>query len=175
MFSITTTTRQPRSGEVDGKDYFFISKEEFKEKIQENHFIEYASIFDNYYGTPIGFIKKTLYSGNNVLFAIDWQGMRRIKATNMFNISTLFLIPPSIDVLRSRLKNRGDSAEQVEKRISGFKNDAEKANEYDYIIVNDDLEETCRKVQNIYQAQKIKFQKEKQLSFINKVLIDLYV
>ena len=95
--------------------------------------------------------------------------MRKIKSVDRFNVSTLFLVPPSIDVLRDRLKNRGDSQEQIDKRIAGFVNDAEKANEYDYVIVNDDLEETCNIVNSIYQAEKIKFSRRNVLTFVNDI------
>lgn len=167
--SISATTRAPRTGEVDGKDYFFITKEEYLAKVNTGGFLEHACVFDNYYGTPLDFVHKKISSGVNIIFDIDWQGMRKIKSVERFNVSTLFLVPPSIDVLRDRLKNRGDSQEQIDKRIAGFVNDAEKANEYDYVIVNDDLEETCNIVNSIYQAEKIKFSRRNVLTFVNDI------
>ena len=167
--AISATTRAPRTGEVDGKDYFFITKEEYLAKVNTGGFLEHACVFDNYYGTPLDFVHQKISSGVNIIFDIDWQGMRKIKSVDRFNVSTLFLVPPSIDVLRDRLKNRGDSKEQIDKRIAGFVNDAEKANEYDYVIVNDDLDETCNIVNSIYQAEKIKFSRRNVLTFVNDI------
>ena len=167
--SISATTRAPRQGEVDGKDYFFITKEEYLAKVNTGGFLENACVFDNYYGTPLDFVHNKISAGMNIIFDIDWQGMRKIKSVDRFNVSTLFLVPPSIDVLRDRLRHRGDSQDQIDKRIAGFVNDAEKANEYDYVIVNDDLEETCDIVNSVYQAEKIKFSRRSVLTFVNEI------
>ena len=171
VLSISATTRKPRIKEIDGMDYFFTSKEEFENKIKNDEFLEYAKVFDNYYGTPKSFVVEQLKNEKNVLFDIDFQGMRKIKSKNEFNITTVFLVPPSIDILRQRLIGRGDSEEQVEKRVAGFKNDAEKASEYDYIVINDDLNKACIDVENIYNASKIEFKKTKNLYFVNDVLM----
>ena len=169
--SISSTTRKPRKREIDGMDYFFIDKKKFEEKIKNDEFLEYAKVFENYYGTSREFVNSQLHANKNVLFDIDWQGMRNIKQQKIYNITTLFLIPPSIDILRKRLQGRGDSEEQVERRIAGFKNDAEKANEYDYVIVNDDLNKACFDVENVYNSSILKFNKKKCVEFINKDLI----
>ena len=171
VLSISATTRNPRLKETHGVDYFFLSKNEFEQKIDSNDFLEYAKVFDNYYGTPKSFVERQLNNEKNVLFDIDFQGMRKIKSQQQFNIVTLFLVPPSIEVLRQRLIGRGDGEEQVEKRVAGFKNDAEKANEYDFVIVNDDLNKACIDVENVYNASKLKFRKNKNLYFINNVLM----
>ena len=167
--SISATTRAPRAGEIDGKDYFFITKEEYLEKVNTGGFLEHAQVFDNYYGTPLAFIHKQISLGKNIIFDIDWQGMRKITSVERFNVVTLFFVPPSIEVLKNRLKHRGDCDEQIEKRIAGFVNDAEKANEYDYVIVNDDLDKTCGFVEHIYQAEKIKFSRRGVLTFVNEI------
>jgi guanylate kinase len=169
VLSISATTREPRKGEIDKKDYFFISKDEFMNRIHVDGFLEYAKVFDNYYVTPMDFIHRNVSNNFNILFDIDWQGMRQIKAINRFNVITLFLVPPSLDELFQRLLNRGDKLEQIERRISGFLNDVEKAHEYDYVIVNDNLEQTCEAVENIYQAEKIKFSRAKVLNFVNEI------
>lgn len=178
VLSISATTRIPRVLEKDGLDYFFIAKEEFEKRIEENEFLEYAKVFENYYGTPVEFVKKHLANGRNVIFDIDWQGMRKIKksiSSDIFtvvpNVATIFLIPPSIDALRNRLRNRGDSDEQVEKRVAGFQNDAEKADEYDFVVVNDDLNDACRQIESIYNAEVAKLQKHKNVDFIKNVLL----
>lgn len=172
--SISTTTRKPREREVDGIDYYFTTKEKFLSKIENNEFLEYANVFDNYYGTSVSFVKEKLSENKNILFDIDWQGMRSIKKKQdqfNFNIATLFLIPPSIEILRKRLIGRGDTEEQTEKRIAGFRNDAEKAHEYDYVVINDDLNKTCFDVEAIYNAEIQKYTKENNISYINDVLL----
>lgn len=170
--SISTTTRKPRKKEIDGIDYFFTSKHKFEEKIANNEFLEHAKVFDNYYGTSLDFVQSKILEGKNVLFDIDWQGMRNIKKEGRFNVSTVFLIPPSIDILRQRLQGRGDSEEQVEKRIAGFQNDAEKADEYDYVIINDDLNKACFDVENVYNAEMQKYSKQDNIEYIKNVLLD---
>ena len=169
--SISATTREPRKKEENGVDYFFITKEQFEKKITDKQFLEYAKVFNNYYGTPINFVKEQLQQQKNVLFDIDWQGTRKIKEKNEFNITTLFLVPPSIDILRSRLEKRGDSKEKIEERIGGFKNDAEKADEYDYVIINDDLNRACFEIENIYRTECIKMKKNTTINFINNSLM----
>ena len=172
VLSISTTTRKPRKKEIDGIDYFFTTQHHFKEKIANNEFLEYAQVFDNYYGTSLDFVQSKILEGKNVLFDIDWQGMRNIKKEGRFNVSTVFLIPPSIDILRQRLRGRGDPEEQVEKRISGFQNDAEKADEYDYVIINDDLNKACFDVENVYNAEMQKYSKQDNIEYIKNVLLD---
>lgn len=171
VLSTSATTREPRNLEKDGVDYFFLSKEEFEKRVKNNEFLEYAKVFENYYGTPISFVEDRLQEGKNVIFDIDWQGMRQIKQASKFNVSTVFLVPPSMDALRARLKGRGDSDEQIEKRIAGFHNDAEKAGEYNYVIINDDLNEACRQIESIYMAEMIKWRKQDQMNFIKNVLM----
>ena len=171
VLSTSATTRQPRNLEKDGVDYFFISKEEFEKRVKNDEFLEYAKVFENYYGTPVSFVEEKLKEGKNIIFDIDWQGMRKIKKANKYNIATIFLVPPSIEVLRDRLRGRGDSEEQVEKRIAGFQNDAEKADEYDYVIINDDLNDACRQIENIYYAEIAKMKKKNCVNFIHSVLM----
>ena len=170
VISVSTTTRQPRKNEVNGIDYFFTTTDNFEKQVKNNEFIEHAKIFDNYYGTSIGFVSDKIAEKKNVLFDIDWQGMRNIKKQQQFNVLTLFLVPPSVDILRQRLISRGDSLEQVEKRVLGFRNDAEKAEEYDYIIINDDLNKTCCEVESIYNAEVEKYKKEVNIEFIKNNL-----
>lgn len=178
VLSISATTRKPRALEKGGVDYFFIATEEFEKRIENNEFLEYARVFDNYYGTPVEFVKKHLASERNVIFDIDWQGMRKIKSsvsssifTPVPNVATIFLIPPSIEALRDRLRNRGDSEEQIEKRVAGFQDDAEKADEYDFVVINDDLNDACRQIESIYNAEVVKLQKRKNVDFIKNVLL----
>ena len=168
--SISSTTRKPREKEVNGKDYFFLSKDDFLEKIRIGGFLEYAQVFDNLYGTSIDVVHKTMSNGFNMLFDIDWQGMRKIKASERFNIITVFLLPPSLEELERRLIKRGDRSKEINKRINHFIDDIQKANEYDYIIVNDDLDKTCKVISNIYESTIVKFQRSKTLSFIENTI-----
>lgn len=169
VLSVSTTTRQPRKNEINGVDYFFTTKDDFEARAKNNEFLEHAKIFENYYGTSIRFVSDKIAEKKNILFDVDWQGMRNIKKQQKFNVLTLFLVPPSVDILRQRLISRGDSLEQVEKRILGFRNDAEKAEEYDYVIINDNLEKTCRDVESIYNAEVAKYKKEINIEFIKKI------
>ena len=168
--SISATTRKPRKGEIDGKSYFFITKDEYLARVNVGGFLEHAQVFDNYYGTPLDFVHNKISNGFNIIFDIDWQGMRQIKAVERFNVVTVFLVPPSLQVLRERLHHRGDSPEQIEKRVSGFQNDAEKANEYDYVLINGDLQAACDTLDDIYKAECARFQRTKNLNFIGQTL-----
>lgn len=171
--SISATTRTPRINEKDGKDYFFLTKEQFLDKVHVGGFLEYAEVFNNYYGTPLSFIHSEMAKEKNILFDIDWQGMRKIKSIERFNCVSLFLLPPSLEILRDRLTIRGDGKENVERRIKGFINDVEKANEYDYIIVNDDLQQTFNIIDNIYKTEVIRLQRTKILSKV-EVMIEAF-
>ncbi len=168
--SISATTRSPRHNEKEGKDYFFLTRNQFLHKVHIGGFLEYAEVFNNYYGTPLSFIHKEMAKEKNILFDIDWQGMRKIKSIERFNCVSLFLLPPSLEILRERLIRRGDSKENVDRRIKGFINDVEKANEYDYIIINDDLKQTFDIIDNIYKTEVVRAERTKALSKINSMI-----
>ncbi|MGX6960831.1 MAG: guanylate kinase [Rickettsia endosymbiont of Pentastiridius leporinus] len=148
--SVSATTRKPRSGETEGVSYYFKSKVEFEELIKQNKFLEYAKIYDNYYGTPKEYVETLLDQGLDVLFDIDWQGARSIKENSKdIRVLTIFILPPSIAVLEQRLRNRGtDSEEAIKLRMESAQNEISHANEYDYVITNDDFNDT---LQNIYK------------------------
>ena len=140
--SISATTRQPRPGEEDGREYFFLQKEQFEKKIAENGLIEYACYCDNYYGTPREYVEHQLSDGKDVILEIEIQGALKIK--QQYNDALLlFVMPPSAAELRRRLVGRGTETEEViSKRMSRAAEEAKGIEEYDYIVVNDDLE-TC--------------------------------
>ena len=140
--SISATTRQPRPGEEDGREYFFLQKEQFEKKIAENGLIEYACYCDNYYGTPREYVEHQLSDGKDVILEIEIQGALKIK--QQYNDALLlFVMPPSAAELRRRLVGRGTETEEViGKRMSRAAEEAKGIEEYDYIVVNDDLE-TC--------------------------------
>lgn len=150
--SVSATTRQPRPGEEDGREYFFLQKEQFEQKIRENGLIEYACYCDNYYGTPRDYVESRLAEGRDVILEIEIQGARKIKE-QYSDALLLFVMPPSAAELRRRLVGRGtESGEVIEKRMRRAAGEAEGIEEYEYIVVNDDLETCVRQLHEIITA-----------------------
>ena len=156
-FSISTTTRAPRIGETNGVDYFFVTKEEFEEDIKNGDFLEYAKVHDNYYGTSLKPINKALGEGKLVIFDIDVQG-HEIVRTKLNSITTsVFITTPSLQVLETRLNSRNtDSLEIIEKRIKNAKGEVEYFQDYDYLIINDDLQTAAKQLVCIANITRIK-------------------
>lgn len=156
-FSISTTTRAPRVGEVNGVDYFFVTKEEFEKDINNGDFLEYAKVHDNYYGTSLKPIKKALDEAKLVIFDIDVQG-HEIVRTKLNSITTsVFITTPSLEVLETRLNSRNtDSLEIIEKRIKNAKGEVEYFQDYDYLIINDDLQTAAKQLVCIANITRIK-------------------
>ncbi|HPI21102.1 MAG TPA: guanylate kinase [Candidatus Kapabacteria bacterium] len=149
-FSISATTRPQRHNEQNGRDYFFISKEEFEERIIKNEFVEYEKIFDNYYGTLKTQIQKAVADGVFLLFDIDVKGALALKEAFPNNTALIFLVPPSLEELENRLRNRAtESQEELDKRLKRAKMEFEYQNEFDYIVINDELNKTLSTVDNI--------------------------
>ncbi|SMB93350.1 guanylate kinase [Desulfonispora thiosulfatigenes DSM 11270] len=154
--SISATTRKPRNGEVHGKEYFFITKEEFEAKLEENEFLEWAKVYDNYYGTPNEYVEEILNDGHNCILEIDPQGAKKVKEKRPDAIY-LFIIPPSMQELEERLKGRGTETNiEIEKRLGNVCNEMEYLGIYDYVIVNDIVEKAVEKVKAIILAEKCK-------------------
>jgi len=154
-FSISTTTRHRREGEVEGKDYFFISKDEFKQGIEEGNFLEWARVHDNYYGTSLKPILKELNQGKMVVFDIDVQGHKIAKEKFGNIITSVFLTTPNQQVLKDRLIQRGtDSIEAIEKRLNNAISEMTRVKEYDYILINDYFEKTLEDLIAIAHASK---------------------
>ena len=152
--SISHTTREPRPSEIDGKDYYFVSKEEFNFLIKGNNFFEYAKIFDNYYGTLKEPVLKFLSLGKDVLFDIDWQGTQQLQKIKDLSLVAFFVLPPNIQVLKNRLSNRHKEQEKlIEQRMKKFNEEISHWNEYDYVVVNDDLEVCYNKILNIIKSE----------------------
>lgn len=153
--SISHTTRKPRPNEVNGKDYQFVSMQEFNTLVKENNFFEYANIFDNYYGTLKKPVLELISQGRDVLFDIDWQGTQQLKKVKNLLLVTLFILPPNIQVLKQRLLNRHKGQEEtIGKRMNKFNEEASHWNEYDYVLVNDDLDTCYEKILNIIKSEK---------------------
>ena len=152
--SVSHTTRQPRSNEIDGVDYHFISKEKFKKIINENKFYEYAKIFDNYYGTLKATVDET-FTKNDIIFDIDWQGTKQLSKFKELNLIKIYLIPPSKKELKNRLiKRNQESQKEVEKRFKAFDEDVLHWLDYDYVLINENLENCYKQIEKIISINK---------------------
>jgi len=151
---ITCTTRKPRKGEKDKVDYFFLTKEEFENRIKEGRFLEYAKVHDNYYGTPKDEVEKLLNQGKDLILVIDVQGMKQIK--EKMDIVSIFILPPSIDELINRMKKRGESEEEIKKRLETAKKEIPQWIFYDYVVINDILEEAKENIKNIILSRRLR-------------------
>ena len=155
--SVSLTTRKKRKNERAGIDYDFISKDVFETKIKNNFFLEWATVFGNYYGTSREKVQKTLQDGNDVLFDIDWQGTQQLSDNKDFDLVTIFILPPSKTVLEKRLNNRAqDSKIEVIKRMSQASDEISHYMEYNYIVINNNLEEASNQVLSILKAERLK-------------------
>lgn len=154
--SVSHTTRQMRPGEENHKSYHFVSVDEFLELISKNSFYEYAKVFDNYYGTSREIVEQWLGEGYDVLLDIDWQGARLIREQTK-NTYSIFILPPSLEELERRLINRGqDSEEVIKNRMDKAKREISHYNEYDYLLINDDFDETLSQLHAIIKAHRVK-------------------
>lgn len=155
--SVSATTRPRRPGEVDGTDYHFMDQTEFQILINKGEFLEYAKVFGNYYGTPRGPVEEVLSGGGDVLFDIDWQGTQQLADAAREDLVSVFILPPSTRELERRLMSRAqDSAEVVAQRMSKAADEMSHYREYDYIIVNRDMEESVEQVRAILTAERLK-------------------
>nr|WP_136251246.1 guanylate kinase [Ningiella ruwaisensis] len=162
QLSVSHTTRAPREGEIDGQHYHFVDVEKFESLIAQQAFYEYAKVFDNYYGTSIAAISDKLKQGVDVFLDIDWQGARQIKALNP-EVSSIFILPPSIEALRERLVGRGKDAQAViDKRMQQAVSEMSHYNEFDYLIVNDDFDTALAELTSIVNATSLKTLKQTQ-------------
>ena len=156
-FSISTTTRAPRVGEVNGVDSIFVTKEEFETDIANGDFLEYAKVHDNYYGTSLKPINKALEEGKLVIFDIDVQGHQIVRKKLDSIVTSVFITTPSLEILETRLNSRNtDSKDVIEKRIKNAKGEVEYFQEYDYIIINDNLEIASKQLVSIANIARIK-------------------
>ena len=146
--SISHTTRKPRTNEVNGQDYFFVNEEEFKNLINKREFLEYAKVFENYYGSTKSKVFERLKKGENVIFDIDWQGTEQIKNKNLnFKLITFFILPPSKTELFNRLKNRDmEDKNIVEERMKQFDEDINQWENYDFVVINDNIEKCYKEI-----------------------------
>ena len=157
VMSISATTRPKRPGEKDGKDYYFVETEKFEEMVGKKKFLEHAKVFENFYGTPRNLVTRNLKSGIDVLFDVDWQGTLQLKKNNLFDIVCIFILPPSLDILANRLRTRAlDTSDVVENRMSKAVSELSHWNEYDYVIINSNLEASIKQAESILVAERLK-------------------
>ena len=157
VLSISATTRAKRPSETDGVDYHFVDHPEFDRMVQAREFLEYAKVFDHQYGTPRAPVEDSLKAGRDVLFDIDWQGTQQLAQAAREDLVSVFILPPSTAALEQRLKTRAqDSADVVAKRMAKAADEMSHWAEYDYIIVNDDLEVSIQRVRAILLAERLK-------------------
>ena len=155
--SVSVTTRPMRPGEVEGKDYIFVSLEAFTTMRDRGDLLEWALVFENRYGTPKAPVERALEKGRDILFDIDWQGAEKLTKTAEEDLVSVFILPPSAEALESRLKDRAqDSAEVVKRRMAGASNEIQQWNDYDYVIINTDVEASLRELRAILAAERLK-------------------
>lgn len=161
--SVSATTRKPRTGEVDGVNYFFISKDKFEAMIENGEFLEYAQIYDNFYGTPKAAIMECLEKGQDVLLEIEMQGARQIKEVCPKGVF-IFVLPPSLEELKNRIVGRGTETEaEIEKRFSCAYEEIKMIKDYDYFIFNEDVKTSAKEIEGIISSEKNKVSRYKNI------------
>ena len=172
--SISYTTRKPRTNEINGKDYYFISREKFDDLLKKNNFYEYANIFDNCYGTLKKTVLELLSRGKDVLFDIDWQGTKQLNKIKSLSLVTFFILPPNLKVLKERLLNRHKGQEKlVEKRMNKFNEEISHWNEYNYVVINDDLNKCYDEILRVIMSEKRGVSQKQNLGEIKKKIKEL--
>ncbi|OJW51033.1 MAG: guanylate kinase [Alphaproteobacteria bacterium 41-28] len=169
--SISVTTRPKRDSEKEGKDYYFVDESTFSQMVQKKQFLEHAHVYGYHYGTPIASIQNLLAAGKDVLFDIDWQGTQQLKQISMNDLVSVFLLPPTMETLETRLRYRGeDSEEVIHMRMSKSAAEISHWAEYDYIIINHTLPESIQEVRSILQAERLKRRRQVGLAhFVNSL------
>ena len=171
--SISHTTRSPRPNEKNGKDYYFVSKNNFKKLIKNGEFLEHARVFDNYYGSSKNLVIKKLQEGKNIVFDIDWQGTRQIRNKKLkYRLVTIYILPPSKDELLKRLiKREKKNMNTVKKRMKEFKKDLSRWKDYDYVVINDNLSICYKNIMDMIKKQsKISFNRKFISNHVKKLL-----
>ncbi len=158
--SVSATTRGPRDGEVHGKNYYFISKQEFEKRLDEDRFLEHAKVYDNYYGTPKDYVDKWLEK-SDVVLEIEMQGALQVKEKAPDAV-LIFIAPPSLSELYARLKGRdSESEEQIKKRTAAARDEIDMAKYYDYVVVNDEVDKATEKIAHIIEVHKCRYENSK--------------
>jgi len=171
VMSVSVTTRPMRPGEVEAKDYFFVDKARYDAMVKQGELLEHAHVFEHWYGTPASFVREHIGRGVDVLFDIDWQGTRQLSAKSRNDLVSLFILPPSMQELERRLKARAqDSDAVVKKRMEKAAAEISHWQEYDYVLINQHLDETLEKIDTILKAERLKRVRQEGLSeFVRKL------
>jgi guanylate kinase len=170
-FSISATTRKPRPGEEDGREYYFRTREEFENMVKSGEMLEHAEVFGNFYGSPRGPVLAAMEAGTDTVFDIDWQGGQQIKQAMRDDVVSIFILPPSIAELDRRLRSRGqDSDEVIAGRMAKSRDEISHWAEYDYVLVNEDLDQTFDQLKAILTAERLKRDRQPQLSAFVRAL-----
>jgi guanylate kinase len=170
-FSVSATTRSPRPGELDGREYFFRSRAEFETMVRTGEMLEHAEVFGNLYGSPRGPVESAMQAGTDTVFDIDWQGGQQIKQAMRGDVVSIFILPPSIAELDRRLRSRGqDSDAVIAVRMAKSRDEISHWAEYDYVLVNDDLDQTFAQLKTILTAERLKRERQPQLSAFVRTL-----
>lgn len=158
LLSVSATTRPRKPGEIDGREYYFLSREEFSERVASGLMLEYADVFGNRYGTPKGPVEEALEKGLDVAFDVDWQGCEQLVQSELGNrVVSVFVLPPSVVELENRLIERGrDSREDLEGRMAGAIDEIERCRSYDYVVVNDDFQRCVDAIETIIAAERMR-------------------
>ena len=163
--SISSTTRLPRTGESDGREYHFVGVQNFLDMVSQGEFLEWAEVHGNYYGTSKRWIEKEMEAGRDVLLEIDWQGAQQVRKVFPKAIG-IFILPPSLEELKSRLSGRGtDSAETIARRIAAARDEMRHVDEFDYVIINDDLQQALDNLRSIVCASRLQYTTQRQPHF----------
>jgi len=170
-FSISATTRKPRPGESDGREYYFRTREQFESMVKSGEMLEHAEVFGNLYGSPRGPVLAAMEAGTDTVFDIDWQGGQQIKQAMRDDVVSIFILPPSIAELDRRLRSRGqDSDEVIAGRMAKSRDEISHWAEYDYVLVNQDLDRTFDDLKAILTAERLKRDRQPQLSAFVRAL-----
>ena len=165
LFSVSATTRKSRPGEVNGREYHFLTVDEFRERINDGQFLEHAKVFGNLYGTPLEPVMESINDGKDLIFDVDWQGGKQIRSSSLSKfVISIFILPPSIKALHERLMKRAqDSSETVKDRMTKSIGEIMHWKEYDYVIVNNNFEQTLHEVKSIITSEKLRRVRNSQL------------
>ena len=165
LFSVSATTRKSRPGEVNGREYHFLTVDEFRERINDGQFLEHAKVFGNLYGTPLEPVMESINDGKDLIFDVDWQGGKQIRSSSLSKfVISIFILPPSIKALQERLMKRAqDSSETVKDRMTKSIGEIMHWKEYDYVIVNNNFEQTLHEVKSIITSEKLRRVRNSQL------------
>ena len=170
-FSVSATTRSPRPGEVDGREYYFRDRQTFESLVQSGEMLEHAEVFGNLYGSPLGPVQVAMEAGTDTVFDIDWQGGQQIKQAMRGDVVSIFILPPSIAELDRRLRGRAQDSEAViGTRMAKSRDEISHWAEYDYVLVNDDLGQTFDRLRTILTAERLRRDRQPQLSAFVRTL-----